>query len=86
MNTHSIWHEVPPLSTAPLPPQTRYSVHTAVIGAGLTGLSAAYHLLAQQREVLVLEAKEIGAGASTRSTGMLTPGIAQNLLALIRQV
>jgi gamma-glutamylputrescine oxidase len=86
MNTHSIWHEVPPLPTAPLPPQTQQRVHTAVIGAGLTGLSAAYHLLAQQREVVVLEAKEIGAGASTRSTGMLTPGIAQNLLALIRRV
>ncbi len=86
MNTHSIWHEVPPLLTASLPPKIKQRIHTVVIGAGLTGLSAAYHLLSQQREVIVLEAGAIGAGASTRSTGMLTPGIAQNLLALIRKV
>jgi gamma-glutamylputrescine oxidase len=85
MNTNSIWHEVPPLLTAPLSSRTRQRIHTVVIGAGLTGLAAAYHL-AQQREVVVLEAGEIGAGASTRSTGMLTPGIAQNLTALIRRV
>lgn len=86
MNTSSIWHDIPPLLTSSLPPQTKRRIHTAVIGAGLTGLSAAYHLLAQGREVIVLEANEIGAGASTRSTGMLTPGIAQSLTALIRKV
>src|SRR5207253_4185783 len=60
----------------------------AVIGAGLTGLSAAYHLLLHRpdREVVVLEATRVGAGASTRSTGMLTPGIGQNLAGLVKRV
>lgn len=52
-----------------------------VVGAGLTGLSAAYHLLKRfpGREVVVLDAAGVGGGASARSTGMLTPGIGQNL-------
>lgn len=63
-------------------------VDTVVIGAGLTGLSSACHLLQAQpdKELIVLESQQIGAGASTRSTGMLTPGIGQNLAALSRKV
>lgn len=63
-------------------------VDTVVIGAGLSGLSAAYHLLQARpgQQLIVLEAKQVGAGASTRSTGMLTPGIGQNLAGLIKRV
>ena len=66
-------------------PQQR--ADTVIIGAGLTGLSAAYHLLAQSpgRKVVVLESSHIGAGASASSTGMLTPGIGQNLAGLIKR-
>lgn len=61
---------------------------TVIIGAGLGGLSAAYHILRAQpqRQVVVLEADRIGAGASTRSTGMVTPGVGQNLVALVKRV
>src|SRR5438105_6475445 len=59
----------------------------AIVGAGLTGLSAAYHILVRQpgRRVIVLEAEQIGAGASGRSTGMLGPGVGQNLMTLVRR-
>src|SRR5579863_10709165 len=64
------------------------SVDTVVIGAGLTGLSAAYHLLKASpgRKVVILEAGRVGAGASSRSTGMLTPGVGQSIVSLIRRV
>jgi gamma-glutamylputrescine oxidase len=62
-------------------------VHTAIVGGGLAGLSAAYHLLQARpdQSVVVLEAGRIGNGASLRSTGMLTPGVAQDAVFLIRR-
>ena len=59
----------------------------AVIGGGLTGLSAAYHALVANpgMRVVLLESERIGHGASSRSTGMLTPGVGQDLTALIRR-
>jgi len=59
----------------------------AVIGGGLAGLSAAYHLLGRLpgARVVVLEARRIGAGASGRMTGLLGPGVGQSLPALVRR-
>lgn len=53
----------------------RYDV--AIIGAGLTGLSAAVHLLEldPNRLVAVIEADKVAAGASGRGTGLLAPRI-----------
>lgn len=61
---------------------------TVVVGGGLTGLSAAYHILKAfpGRQVVVLEADRIGAGASGRNTGMLTPGVGQNFASLVRRL
>ena len=59
----------------------------AVIGGGLAGLSAAYHLLGRLpgARLVVLEARRIGAGASGRMTGLLGPGVGQSLPALVRR-
>ncbi|MGA6925241.1 MAG: FAD-dependent oxidoreductase [Desulfosarcina sp.] len=43
-----------------------------VIGAGLTGLLAAWHLRQSGVDVLVLEAREVGTGTSAGSTGKIT--------------
>jgi glycine/D-amino acid oxidase-like deaminating enzyme len=61
---------------------------TVVVGGGLAGLSAAFHLLAAGpgRRVVVLERDRVGSGATARSTGMLTPGVGQNLRSLVRRV
>ena len=45
----------------------------AVIGAGFTGISTALHLAEAGVAVTVIEAKEIGAGASSRNFGQIVP-------------
>ncbi|MEI4197060.1 NAD(P)/FAD-dependent oxidoreductase [Roseovarius sp. E0-M6] len=47
----------------------------AVIGAGFTGLSAALHLAARRKRVVVLEAETPGWGASGRNGGQINPGL-----------
>lgn len=77
------------LPALPCLPAAPARVDVAVIGAGLTGLSAAYHLLQRWpgSRVVVLEASAaLGAGASGRSTGMLSPGVGQSLLGLVRRL
>jgi len=44
-----------------------------VIGAGFTGLSAAYHLSKAGIDAIVVEAEDVGWGASGRNGGMLPP-------------
>jgi len=53
------------LGTAPLEGSKR--ADTVVVGAGFTGLSAALHLAQGGASVVVLEAKEAGAGGSGRT-------------------
>jgi gamma-glutamylputrescine oxidase len=52
--------------------RTPRSVDTVIIGGGFSGLSAAAHLArtASHRKIVLLEAMEIGAGASGRTGGM----------------
>ena len=47
----------------------------AIIGAGYTGLSAALHLAAAGRDVVVLEAVEVGERASGLNGGQVIPGV-----------
>jgi glycine/D-amino acid oxidase-like deaminating enzyme len=56
----------------------------AVIGAGFTGLSAALHLAEAGAEVVVLEAKEIGWGASGRAFGQVVPYLKISEAAILR--
>lgn len=45
----------------------------AIVGAGFTGLAAALHLARAGRSVVVMEARDIGHGCSSRSGGMCGP-------------
>lgn len=46
---------------------------TLIIGAGVTGLSTAYHLLRMNAgRVVVLEQEKVGAGSSSRAAGITT--------------
>ncbi|SMQ86101.1 Glycine/D-amino acid oxidase [Devosia lucknowensis] len=63
-----------PAETDGTPPQ---SVDVAVIGGGFTGLTAARELLIAGRSVAVLEAGQIGAGASGMNAGFVVPNFAK---------
>lgn len=52
----------------------------AIVGAGLTGLSAAYHLALRNIDCVVLEAGAIGDGASGRTGGLVLEGTAHGIL------
>ena len=74
---------------APSPPPTQRlegprHVAVAVIGAGFTGLSAALHLAEAGVDVAVLEAKEIGWGASGRAFGQVVPYLKLGHEAILR--
>ncbi|MBV8449883.1 MAG: FAD-binding oxidoreductase [Hyphomicrobiales bacterium] len=73
--SHGLWE-----LSAPPPPQTtqlteELSCDVVVIGAGYTGLSAALHLAKSGKKVVVLEAHEIGFGASGRNSGLVNAGM-----------
>ncbi|MGI3744384.1 MAG: L-pipecolate oxidase [Janthinobacterium lividum] len=51
------------------------TVDVCVIGAGITGLSAAIHLLEQGKTVAVVEAHRTGQGGSGRNVGLVNAGL-----------
>ncbi len=74
---------------APPPPPTQpldgwRHVDVAVIGGGFTGLSTALHLAEAGIDVAVLEAKEIGWGASGRAFGQVVPYLKLGEPAILR--
>jgi glycine/D-amino acid oxidase-like deaminating enzyme len=79
------WQETlpfpPPLPEAEWPAR----VDVAVIGGGYTGLSAARTLAQNGVRVAVLEANEIGWGASSRNGGMALTGLKLSVQTLVRR-
>ena len=69
-----LWESVTPSS---VPVQRLAGEHKAdvcVIGGGITGLTAALHLLEQGRSVVLLEGHVIGHGGSGRNVGLVNAG------------
>jgi glycine/D-amino acid oxidase-like deaminating enzyme len=71
--------EAPQLPTSELP----RAVDVAVIGAGFTGLSAARTLAKGGARVAVLDAENVGWGASSRNGGMVLSGLKLGTPALV---
>jgi len=79
------------LRTAPPAPATTavaagFSTQTLVLGGGIAGLGAAIRCAELGHEACVLEAEEIGFGASGRSGGQLIPGLKHAPSALVRML
>ena len=75
MREESLWSATlqPEPTPVPLPLEGEYDV--AIVGAGFTGLSAAYALRKCGVSVVVLEREVIGFGASSRNGGMVLTGL-----------
>jgi glycine/D-amino acid oxidase-like deaminating enzyme len=71
----SLWAATTPAIKTFEPIRDDAHVDVAVIGAGFMGLSAALHLAARSDSVAVLEAAEVGWGASGRNNGLVAPGL-----------
>jgi glycine/D-amino acid oxidase-like deaminating enzyme len=63
--------------SAPAAPALEADVHAdvAVVGGGITGLSTALHAARAGAAVVLLEAAELGFGASGRNGGQVNPGL-----------
>ena len=62
-----------PAAPVALPLEGNHRTAVAIAGAGFTGLSTALHLGERGIRSIVLEAKEIGWGASSRNFGQVVP-------------
>lgn len=79
MHDRSFWLDSAPPFVNPDEPAFERHVDVVVVGAGLTGLSTAYHLALQGVAVAIVEAETVGWGASGRNGGMATTGLAISL-------
>lgn len=71
----SLWASIARPAPATVAASGDADVDIVIIGAGYLGLSAAIHLAGAGRRVAVLEASEIGWGASGRNGGQVIPGL-----------
>ena len=75
MPLQSLWAATAPEGPACSALAGPHRAQAVVIGAGYTGLSAALHLAEAGRDVIVLEAGEIGERASGVNGGQVIPGV-----------
>jgi glycine/D-amino acid oxidase-like deaminating enzyme len=72
LSTNPYWWEAAPPEDAREPLPAKADV--VVVGSGYSGLSAAAELARNGTDTVVLDAEALGAGASTRSGGMVSSG------------
>ncbi|MBL4698878.1 MAG: FAD-binding oxidoreductase [Phycisphaerales bacterium] len=80
--TVSLWQRTPSHTTA----QKTQQCDVAIIGAGITGLSAAIELEARGISAIILEAGYAGSKASGRNAGYLIRGAAENYALASKQL
>jgi len=83
MSTISIWKDKAEESSfAPL--RNDITVDVAIVGGGITGITAAYILSRAGKKVAVLEARKVGQGSTGSSTGNLYCTIGSPGLHIVR--
>lgn len=71
MKKYSIWQDGIQKIEEPILKED-ISCDVLIIGAGMTGLSTAYHLRNKNLKIVVVEKNEVGGGISARTTGKIT--------------
>jgi gamma-glutamylputrescine oxidase len=74
MTSQNYYHATRRVDLATAPLDGDLTTDVAIIGGGITGASAALHLAEKGYSVAVLEAEQIGWGASGRNGGQALPG------------
>ena len=77
--TKSLWSALTPSAAPILPLESNLTCDVAIVGAGFLGLSLALHLAEQGARVVLLEADDVGFGASGRNTGFVVPRLKGSL-------
>ena len=75
--TRSLWHATAPAAPATQPLEGEAKADVAIVGAGYTGLACALALAESGVRTVVLEAREIGFGASGRNNGQVIPTLSR---------
>ena len=69
-----LWEHVTPAAPAAVVLDGETSAQVCIIGAGITGLCAALHLLENGQSVALVDAFEVGHGGSGRNVGLVNAG------------
>ncbi|GAA6211112.1 FAD-dependent oxidoreductase [Hyphomicrobiales bacterium 4NK60-0047b] len=72
-NSNTLWSNVTKTRVPHASLKNEHQANIAIIGGGFTGLSTALHLLDGEQSVTLIEAAEIGFGASGRNSGQVIP-------------
>ncbi len=82
MSSLSYWHQSAQLPAFEKPqfPSARQTITTdiCIVGAGIVGSSAAWHLAQRGHKALVVDMREPSLGASGRNAGMIVASVADN--------
>lgn len=79
MDTLSLWEATAKSHKARSFLEGEHQADVVIIGAGFTGLSAAYHLQKKGLSTIIVEQETVGWGASGRNGGMILPGYKQTM-------
>src|SRR5690606_1547866 len=79
------WHATMPTLPSRSGRQLPDTTDVVVVGGGYTGVAAARKSALQGARVVLLEARELGWGASSRNGGIVHPGFKWGLATLVRK-
>lgn len=75
LSQECLWEALTPKRPPAATLTGEHKADVCVIGAGITGLSAALHLLERGKRVCIVEAHEVGHGGSGRNVGLVNAGM-----------